>query len=272
MTDTGQKVETYTHGYTPAVLAQHSARTAGEAAAFLLPRLRPGMSIVDVGCGPGSITVGLAEAVAPGQVTGIDISPELIGKARQAAADRNLANLRFETGSAYALPLPDGSRDVAYMHQVLQHLSKPLDALAEARRVLRPGGTMAVREVDWGTCAWWPAAPAIDRFLTVYREVARRNGGDAFAGRRVRSWLTQAGFTGVECGTAAWTFPGREPPEAWASSWASRITTSNIAEKAVEYGIASRQDLAGIAAGWVDWGRQADAFFTFSHVHGIGVK
>src|SRR5499426_4328635 len=113
--------ETYTHGHAPATVRQHARRTAEEAAAFLLPELRPGMRLLDVGCGPGSITRGLAERVTPGEVVGLDLSRETLAAARQDAATRGLANLRYEEGSVYRLAYPDASFDVAYAHQVFQH-------------------------------------------------------------------------------------------------------------------------------------------------------
>src|SRR5207249_2091690 len=99
--------ETYTHGHAPAVVRHHAKRTAEEAAAFLLPELRPGMRLLDVGCGPGSITRGLAEIVAPGQVVGLDMSSETLDAARRDAAARGLENLRYEIGSVYELAFPD---------------------------------------------------------------------------------------------------------------------------------------------------------------------
>jgi ubiquinone/menaquinone biosynthesis C-methylase UbiE len=103
--------ETYTHGHAPATVAQHGRRTAEEAAAFLLPSLRPGMRLLDVGCGPGSITRGLAQRLAPGEVVGLDLSRETLAAARADAAARGLTNLTYAEGSVYELPFPDQSFD-----------------------------------------------------------------------------------------------------------------------------------------------------------------
>src|SRR5690606_26398226 len=112
----------YTHGHHASVVGQHARRTAERDAAFLLPHLRPGLRLLDVGCGPGTITTGLALTVAPGEVVGIDPVESVIEEARSHAAGEGLSNLRFEVASAYALPEPDASFDAAYMHQVLQHV------------------------------------------------------------------------------------------------------------------------------------------------------
>jgi SAM-dependent methyltransferase len=133
--------EKYTHGHAPATVRQHARRTADEAAAFLLPELRPGMRLLDVGCGPGSITRGLAERIAPGQAIGLDLSRETLSFAREDAAARGLENLRYEEGSVYDLPFPAASFDIVFAHQVLQHLREPDTALREMLRVVRSGGT-----------------------------------------------------------------------------------------------------------------------------------
>src|SRR5262250_1908224 len=111
MTDPPLRHEKYTHGHAPATLQQHAQRTADEAAAFLLPHLRPGMRLLDVGCGPGSITRGLAQRLAPGEVVGLDLSRETLAAARADAAARGLTNLTYAEGSVYELPFPDASFD-----------------------------------------------------------------------------------------------------------------------------------------------------------------
>ena len=106
--------EKYTHGHAPATVRQHGKRTAEEAAAFMLPSLRPGMRLLDVGCGPGSITRGLAQRLAPDEVVGLDLSRDTLAAAREEAAQRGLTNLTYVEGSVYQLPFPDASFDAAY--------------------------------------------------------------------------------------------------------------------------------------------------------------
>ena len=269
--DSDPRADAYTHGHHASVLAQHQRRTAAEAAAFLLPRLQPGMRLLDVGCGPGTITTGLAQAVAPGAVTAIDVEEDVLELARSLAAERGVSNISFERASVYELPYEAGSFDVAYAHQVLQHLGEPVEALREMRRVLRPGGLVAVRDADYATMAAWPRSAEIERFITLYTEIAARNGGDADAGRRIPSWLTAAGFDAIAVTASTWLF--REPDEVlnWGDSWAERVLHSALADQAVEYGLADREELERIAEGWRAWARDPEAFFMFIHVEGIGV-
>src|SRR6185369_12659825 len=132
-----------------AVLRSHSSRTARSSAAYLLGRLRPGLNLLDVGCGPGTITADLAELIAPGRVAAIDAADAAIDGARAVLAERGLSNVELSVGDVYALEFPDQSFDVVHAHQVLQHLGDPVAALAEMRRVIRPGGVVAARDVDY---------------------------------------------------------------------------------------------------------------------------
>jgi ubiquinone/menaquinone biosynthesis C-methylase UbiE len=266
------KHETYTHGHAPATVRQHARRTADEAAAFLLPELRPGMRLLDVGCGPGSITRGLAERVAPGQVIGLDLSRETLAGAREDAAARGLDNLRYEDGSVYELPFAEASFDVVYAHQVLQHLREPAAALAEMRRVVRPGGLIAVRDVDWGTAAYWPADPWIDRFVEVHFKTWYRNGGEPRMGRRLRALFNAINVADLQITAAAWCYATPEETTDWGESYAQRLLTSPMGERAVEYGYASRSDLEAMAAAFRAWAVHPDAFWTFLHVAALARK
>ncbi len=263
--------DAYVHGHHESVVAQHRRRTAEEAAGFLLPRLQPGMRLLDVGCGPGTITAGLAARVAPGEVVAIDVEPAVLEDARAIAGERGVTNIRFEEASVYALPDDVASFDVTYAHQVLQHLAEPVAALEEMRRVLKPGGLVAIRDADYQTMVGWPRYEAIDDWRALYTAVAARNGGDANAGRRIPSWLAAAGFEAIEITTSNWVF--REPDDVrnWGDSWAERITHSSLADQAIEYGLAERADLERIAAGWRAWACDPEAFFMFIHVEGIGI-
>ena len=122
--------EQYSHGY-GAATEHMMQRPVSDNIAFFLPHLRPGMSLLDCGCGPGANTTSLADAVAPGQVVGIDLEESQIELAKAHAAERGVTNVGFEVGSVYALPFPDASFDAAFAHTVLQHLRDPAKALEE---------------------------------------------------------------------------------------------------------------------------------------------
>ena len=261
--------EAYTHGHHASVVAQHGRRTAEEAAAFLLPRLRPGMRLLDAGCGPGSITVGLARHVAPGEVVGVDAEPSVLAIARERGA--GVPNLRFERASVYDLPHAADSFDAAYAHQLLQHLADPPAALRELARVVRPGGLVAVRDSDYQTMISWPRSEAIEQWRALYTEMVRRNGADANAGRRIPSWLARAGLGEIGVTTTVALMRERDEVRNWGDSWAERVTASAFAAQALDRGLATRADLERIAAGWRDWARDPEALFLFVHVEGVAV-
>ena len=264
--------ETYTHGHAPATVRQHGRRTAEEAAAFLLPSLRPGMRLLDVGCGPGSITRGLAQRLAPGEVVGLDLSRETLAAAREDAAARGLTNLTYTEGSVYELPFPDQSFDVAYAHQVSQHLREPAAALREMLRVLRPGGLVGIRDVDWGTVSYWPLDPRIDHFIEVHFKTWYRNGGEPRIGRQLKALFNAAPVTDVDVTAAVWCYATPEETTEWGESYAQRLLTSPMGGRMVEYGFASGGDLEAMAAAFRAWAAHPDAFWAFTQVGALARK
>jgi SAM-dependent methyltransferase len=266
------QADSYTHGHHQSVVAQHARRTASEAAAFLLPHLKPGMKLLDFGCGPGSITVGLAQAVSPGLVTAVDVAAEVLQHGRALASEQGLTNVSFEEGSVYELAFPEATFDVAFGHQVLQHLSRPHEALEELKRVLEPGGILAVRDSDYATMPFAPDDPRLDRFFAIYDAVARRNGAEPNAGRYLRGWLLAAGFVDVEVSTTTWTYVDKDEVTNWGNSWADRVLNSNLGKHAVEYGIASRTELEEVAQAWREWAAKPGAFFALIQVAALGRK
>jgi len=116
--------------------------------AFVMPHLRSGQRVLDVGCGPGSITLDVAERVAPGEVVGVDSVEGIIEQAQSLAAARGV-NAQFKVDNTYSLSFADDSFDVVMAHQVLQHLADPVGALKEMRRVSRPGALIAARDADY---------------------------------------------------------------------------------------------------------------------------
>lgn len=187
----------YTHGYHESVLRSHRRRTAENSAGYLLPYLVPGLSVLDVGCGPGTITVDLAARVVPGSVTGVEPTDDALSLARAEAQLHRLSNISFTTSDVHKLDFPDDAFDVVHAHQVLQHVADPVRALQEMRRVCTPGGIVAARDADYSGFIWFPKLPALDRWLDLYERAARANGGEPDAGRRLLSWARAAGFDDV---------------------------------------------------------------------------
>lgn len=254
----------YLHGHDESVVTAHARRTAADSAAYLLPHLGSGMSLLDVGCGPGTITLDLAAALAPGRVLGIDDAPAAIDAARAAAADRGDTVTRFAVADATAVPLPDDAVDVTHAHQVLQHLPDPVSALREMARVTRPGGIVAARDADYAAMSWHPASPGLDTWLDVYRRAARAAGGEPDAGRRLRAWAREAGLTDVEVTTSTWSYASTEACRVWGESWAQRAVRSAFADRARDLGLKDA-DLDAIATAWRDWGAHPDAFLVIVH-------
>jgi len=257
--------DTYTHGHHESVLRSHRWRTAENSAGYLLPLLSPGLRLLDVGCGPGTITLDLAGRVAPGPTIGIDREPGVVAEARRLLESRAIAGVEFRTADAYALEFDDESFDVVHAHQLLQHLTDPVAALVEMRRVLRPGGVLAVRDGDYGGFVWAPSDPLLDRWMELYHDVCRRNGADADAGRRLLGWAQAAGFTEIHPSSSTWTFADPESRQWWGEGWADRIVSSSVAEQAVQYGLSSRDELEAIAEAWRRWLDQDDGIFIVVH-------
>jgi len=253
--------EVYTHSHAPVVVAAHARRTAEEAAAFLLPYLTSDMHLLDVGCGPGSITAGLGKYA--GRVVGIDRVPAVVADAKARTAMSS--NVSFVTGSAYALPFSDGRFDVVYAHQVLQHVADPVALLVEAKRVLRPRGIVAVRDADYATMTHHPHDPVLDRWLEIYRAVARANGGEPDAGRRLLEWVGAAGFDEPVTTTATWTFATPESRRWWADLWADRIVLDHFVERAEQHGISDRAELLSVSDSFRSWADEPAGWFAFIH-------
>ena len=251
--------EVYTHGHHESVLRSHKWRTAENSAAYLLPHLTPDAKILDVGCGPGTITAGLADRVPQGHVTGIDAAPEIVAQAAELAADRK--NLDVATGDVYALDYPDGTFDVVHAHQVLQHLGAPVRALAEMRRVTKPGGLVAARDGDYAGFAWYPELPVLEEWRNLYIRVARANGGEPNGGRQLHVWARRAGFTDIACTSSNWTYATETERAWWGGLWADRATKSAFATTALAGGHATSADLERLAEGFRTWAADPDAWF-----------
>jgi ubiquinone/menaquinone biosynthesis C-methylase UbiE len=262
--------EIYSHGHHDSVLRSHRWRTGENSAAYLLPRLKPADRLLDVGVGPGTITLDLAELLSAGLVIGIDTAPAAVAATHAMAVARGVSNLKLVVADVYRLGFADASFDVVHAHQVLQHLSDPVVALREMRRVCVPGGLVAVRDADYAAMTWYPPSAALTRWLHLYYEVARSNGGEPNAGRRLLSWARAAGFSDLDASASAWCFATSADVAWWTDTWAERLSRSDFAHQAVERGLSTPSELAQLAAGWRRWGQLSDAWFSVLHGEILG--
>jgi len=262
----------YTHGHHASVVAHHATRTVDNSAAFLLPHLAAGTRVLDVGCGPGSVTRGLASLVEPGSVIGVDVAPDVIDIAKRDARAARVENVEFRVGDVYTLPLDDAEFDVVYAHQVLQHLTDPVAALTEMRRVVCATGVVAVRDADYGAFVWAPEHPALTRWLEIYHRVTEHNGAHADAGRHLVRWFSEAGFDRFVVSTSNWHYADPAGRRWWGEGWAVRALESSFADQAVEYGYCTRGDLKEISEAFLWWSVQNDAFFLIPHVEVIAYR
>jgi ubiquinone/menaquinone biosynthesis C-methylase UbiE len=229
-------------------------------AAYLLPHLKPDLQLLDVGCGPGSLTAEFAQRLSPGRVCGIDVSADIIHAARG-----EHPGIEFAVGDVYHLAFDDASWDIVHAHQLLQHISDPVAALKEMRRVVRPGGIVAARDSDYDTFTWHPHDERLTRWLELYQEIARANGGEPNAGRLLLSWAQAAGFSQVQPSASAWCFATPEERSWWGGLWSDRMTNSAIAQQAHREHRASAEELASIADAWRTWASATDGWFAVIH-------
>ncbi|MGB4137577.1 MAG: class I SAM-dependent methyltransferase [Microbacterium sp.] len=254
---------TYTHGHHESVLRSHSNRTIANSAAYLAPHLTADTTLLDVGAGPGTITVEFAERVA--QVTATEIGPEELALSQRLAEERGIRNIGFSVEDVHALGFADDSFDVVHAHQVLQHVADPVQALREMRRVAKPGGIVAARDSDYAGFIWFPLLPELDEWLALYRAAARANGGEPDAGRRLLSWARAAGFEDVTATASTWCYATEAERAWWGGMWADRILTSALGRQLTSTGMATDADLQRISDAWRTWAEAGDGWYLIPH-------
>lgn len=223
------------------------------------------MTILDVGCGPGTITVDLARLVPDGEVIGLENAPEVLEVAKATIEARGVKNVRLAIGDVHVLEFADATFDVVHAHQVLQHIGDPVQALREMKRVTKPGGIVACREWDCASMIWYPESEELEEFHKLYTRVARANGGEPNAGRRLHSWARQAGFdpARITATATSWCFSSPEERAWWSGLWADRVVASTFASSAKKNGLTSDEELHRISKAWRDWGAVEDGWNAF---------
>lgn len=240
--------EEYTHGY-GAASEEMTRRSAESFAAFFLPHLRSGMRLLDMGCGPGTITLDLAGVVAPGEVVGIDIGESEIRRARTEAAERGITNVRFEVADAYAIPFEDDSFDAVFSQAMLEHLQRPEDALKEMHRVLRAGGVIGLRAGTADGLVFGPMTSALELGGRVFRGLWRHNGGDPEFARQQLRVVCEAGFSNPRFSASVNVLD----PATWGPMARDYNEEPARLQMAVDLGLADRDAVEAISGAWDEW-------------------
>ncbi|KAG8529534.1 uncharacterized protein KY384_006171 [Bacidia gigantensis] len=245
-------------------VSSHRRRTAANSLGYLLSSIKPDMQILDVGCGPGSLTVDLAALVPKGKATGIEISDDIIKQANALAQERKLDNVVFEKGDIKSLKYSDNTFDVVHGHQVLQHLADPVSALREMRRVTKPGGMVALREGEISGQIFFPAIAGIAETSDLTFKVMQSQGANPGGGRQLLSYALKAGFdmSAVAVSSSTYCFATPEDRNWWADMWAYRLLRSSLGTSALEKGFASQSELEEYAEGWRKWASEDEGMWS----------
>ncbi len=252
--------ERYTLGYSEHVHQWMSQRRAATHAPFFLPHLRPGMSLLDCGCGPGSITVDFAEIVAPGEVVGIDIEPLQIERAQAVARAHGVTNARFVVADVYALPFADATFDAVFAHAMLYHLRDPLRVLREFRRVLKPEGLVGIRDTDYSMWCMEPDTPALDEARRLSLLVAEHDGASPTHARHQRHLLLKAGFAYAEATASCVSKGTLEQTRGSARAMLSRLRSPSFQQTVLQQAWATSEQLDSLCVEVQAWGERPDAF------------
>jgi SAM-dependent methyltransferase len=256
----------YSFGYGSATTMMGS-RSVAQYATFI-PHLKPGMTVLDCGCGPGTITLGLAELDRTINITGMDFSEDQINRARGSATEKGIGNVRFEVGSVYELPFPDNSFDAVFSNALYVHLTHPADAIRESHRVLKDGGILGIRQGVHNLDLIHPPEPKLKRWFEVYAAVLRANGGDPDVGGRLGAMLRESGFSDVIM-AASLNCHSSGPS---AQGLSEQMAGLPVLGQAVESGIITEEKSQEINAAWLQWGTYQDAFLARPWGEAMGWK
>ncbi|GJF00389.1 S-adenosyl-L-methionine-dependent methyltransferase [Phanerochaete sordida] len=256
----------YLVGQADAIINSWAVRRVADSAAYLAPALEPHMKILDVGCGPGSITIDLARHVPRGHVTGVDTdaASETLAKARAQAAQEGVTNVEFAVADAFTLPFADGTFDAVHAHQVIQYVDDPVRFLREMRRVAKPGGVIAVRTWDLGLFTFHPSTAApINRMIDVMVRTFRETGREPYTGRNLHVWAREAGFdpAKVKLSSSNETYHSAEEKRFWGHLAKNFSVKSAVAKVALSKGFITKEELDEVEEAFGHWVSDEDGWF-----------
>lgn len=262
----------YTMGYSEEILKTQLRATAENSAEFLLPYLRPGLRLLDFGCGPGAISVGLAKAVAPGEMHGVDMAEPQIEMARSLAASQSQDNAIFHVGDVTDLKFEDGFFDVAHCRNVLMHVPDTAAVLSEVKRVLKPGGILACREMICESAFTHPDFGIMRRSWEMFEDLVRADDGHPQMGKEMKGHILEAGFVDIRMNAS---FSLYSTPEEIASIYrliSQWLLAPEASEAAIKYGASSSKLVKDLKVAYDQWKEHPGALFTFAYGEAIAKR
>ncbi|MFA5181234.1 MAG: methyltransferase domain-containing protein [Syntrophales bacterium] len=188
----------YVHGYDPRENMRLQDQASTLVALLHSDTFYPeGSRVLEAGCGIAAQTITLARNSPAAMITSIDISEASVAEAKRKTGEAGCTNVRFQQADIFNLPFAPDSFDHIFVCFVLEHLSRPIEALLLLKEVLRKGGTITVIEGDHGSAYFHPDSEAAHRAIQCQVELQRRAGGNAMIGRELYPLLCKAGFKSV---------------------------------------------------------------------------
>lgn len=257
--------EQYTPGYSHNATQFMAQRHADAHAGFFMPYLKPGMSVLDCGCGPGSITLDLATQLTEGYIIGIDINESQIETAQNQGS--HLKNIHFQIANVYDLPFDHGQFDAVFSHALMEHLSDPIAALQEIKRVLKPQGILGVCSPDWRGFIISPLTPALEAAIHFYQKIQIENGGNPYIGAHLATLMLKAGFHQVSADARYECYPDRELIGEYL---AQRLECAPQLDKAIEKNLIGAQTLQEMIQALRTWQHKPEGLFAQTWISAVG--
>ena len=262
----------YTMGYSDEILKTQLRATAETSAAFLLPHLSPGLRLLDFGCGPGTISVGLARVVAPGEMHGVDMDASMIQLARSVAKSQSQDNAIFHVGDVTDLKFEDNSFDVAHCRNVLMHVPDTAAVLFEVKRVLKPGGIIACREMICESAFTHPDFDIMRRSWEMFEDLVRADDGHPQMGKDMKGHILEAGFVDVRMNASFSIYSSPEEIDSIHRLISQWLLSSEVQEAAMKYGASSSRLVNDLKVAYDRWKDHPGALFSFAYGEAIANK
>ncbi|MYB17141.1 MAG: methyltransferase domain-containing protein [Chloroflexi bacterium] len=237
---------------------------------LLQPFLAPGQCVLDLGCGPGHISIALARSVVPGEMYGVDMEPSQVELAQLLAAEHGVINATFEVADATLMPYDDGYFDIVNCCDILAYIPDTAAALSEARRVLKPGGILHCREMIIGSSFVFPENKDLNRGWEIFSELLQADDGHPQIGKELQFHLEKAGFTNLQVSPTFETYSGSEGVDAFYRLVKGWFLSDEMTKAAKTYGTAIEEDFNRLVKSLEDWRNQPGAIASIAFGRVLG--